>query len=194
MISVDRIYPLVALILLAAATLWLERISRVPDVEAERPARVDPDFIGEHIRMLQFNADGTPRYELLAERVVNYPHSGITDFEQPRLLYQTRDGELRVTAEHGESRDDGEVIHLTGDVFVHREGVEGNPEMTLRSNTLTLWPDTQRAATDDPVVLTRGPSVAYGNGMRADNLYGTLELIGDARVRIPSRSETQGTQ
>ena len=193
MMSVERLFPLIALILLALSTAWLEWMSRPPATETERAVRVDPDFIGEDIRMTQFNADGSPRYELIAERVVNYPHSGITDFELPRLRYQTDDGELRVTAEHGESHDEGEILYLSGDVFVHRVATPGNPEFTLRSDTLTVWPDTQRAATDDPVVLTRNNSVAHGEGMRADNLYGTLELLGDARVHIPSRSATQGT-
>lgn len=183
--ALDRLYLLIGLLLLAGATLWLEQMTR-PDADAVREeTRSTADFIGENVRMTNYDEQGNQRYELLAETVLNYPDSDITDFEQPRLRYQTSDGELRISARHGRSYDEGEMIHLTGDVDVFREGLAGNPDLTLRSNSLTVWPDTQRAATDDPVVMTRGNIVAHGNGMRADNLYGTMELIGDTRVRMP---------
>ena len=47
-----------------------------------------------------------------------------------------------------------------------------------------MWPRDQRAASDDPVVLRQGTSIAHGQNMRADSLFGTLELTGRARATL----------
>lgn len=184
-IPLDRLYPIIALATLAGATLWLERVTRSDEPRASAEVRQFPDFIGETIRMTRFDAQGQRQYELLADKVIHYPAGDVTELEQPRLQYETPDGEIRVTAHWGESSDGGEVLFLVGEVEVFRDGVEGGADMTLTSDTLRLWPDDQRAETDDPVVLTQGDKVATGNAMRADNLFGTLQLIGDAKVTMP---------
>lgn len=183
--SLERLYPIIALTLLAAGTLWLERTTLS---NAPRPAtaeRQHPDSIGEGIRLTSFDISGQQRYELVADKATHYPIADVTEFEQPILKYDTADGELRVSANRGESRKGGETLFLVGNVQVFRDTLDGTPGLTFASNSLRVWPDDQRAETDDPVVLTQGSSVAHGNGMRADNLFGTLQLIGDARVTMP---------
>lgn len=184
-LPLDRLYPIVALATLAAATLWLEQATRGDAPSAPSESRQFPDFIGDQIRMISFGALGERKYELLADRITHYPRDDIAELDAPRLRYMTADGELRIDADWAESRSGGEVLHLVGNVEVFREGLAGNPDLTLSSNTLTVWPDTQRAASDEPVVLTRGDSTARGNALRADNLFGTLELIGQASVVLP---------
>jgi len=187
-ISIDRFYPIIALALLAAGTLWLERATRSDEPRPASEVRQHPDFIGEHVRLTSFDPAGQQRYELLADKATHYPLSDVTEFEQPYLQYETEDGELRVSADWGEAREGGETLLLVGNVQFFRDGLDGNPDLTFASNSLKVWPDDQRAETDDPVVLTQGNTVAHGNGMRADNLFGTLQLIGDARVSMPPSS------
>lgn len=187
-ISIDRLYPIIALALLAAGTLWLERATRSDEPRTASQVRQYPDFIGEHIRLTSFDPAGQQRYQLFADKATHYPLSDVTEFEQPDLRYDTAEGELHLSADRGESREGGETLLLRGNVRVLRDGRDGNPELTFASNSLRVWPDEQRAETDDPVVLTQGNTVAHGNGMRADNLFGTLQLIGDARVSMPPSS------
>ena len=61
--------------------------------------------------------------------------------------------------------------------------------MALDSETLTVWPEAQRARTDSKVVMTRGAGRASAQGMRADNLFGTLELIGEVSATMPPRRQ-----
>ncbi len=189
-LSIDRLYPVIALAVLAGATLWLERVTQSDAPRSATEVRQDPDFIGESIRLTTFDQDGRQHYELIADKVVHYPASDLTEFEMPRLRYDTPEGEVRISAIRGESRAAGEEIYLAGDVQVIRDGLAGDPDLTLASRTLTIWPDDERAETTDPVVLTRGDSIARGNGMKADNLFGKLELIGDASVVLPPSSRT----
>lgn len=189
-LPIDRLYPVIALAVLAGVTLWLERVTQSDAPRTVAELREHPDFIGEGVRLISFDEEGKQHYELIADKVTHYPASDLTDLDMPRLRYDAQEGEVRVSAARGQSRAAGEEIHLAGDVHVIREGLTGAPDLTLTSPTLTVWPDDERAETSDPVVLTRGDSVARGNGMKADSLFGKLELIGDARVVMPPSSRT----
>ena len=185
---IDQLYPVVALVALAGGTVWLERITRD---EGPRPAaevRRDPDFTAEQARLLSFDADGRQRYELLADRVTNYPFAGITQLEHPRLRYDSGGRELRISATAGAVSEGGAEVMLTGDVRAARAATTESPAMTFASESLRVWPDDERAESHDPVVLTQGSTTARGQGLKSDNLFGTLDLLGDVTVHMPRSS------
>lgn len=181
----ERLLPIIALVVLASLAIWLERTTR-PDETVEVVQRTDPDFIGHDIRLVSFDAQGLPRYELLAERVTHYPVSDISDYVEPRLRYTLEEGgELNIRSKQGETYDGGESILLTGDVVIHRSPTKAAAELQVDAETLLYWPDTQQAASDDPVRIRRANSIAHGDGLRADNIMGTLELLGNTSVEMP---------
>jgi lipopolysaccharide export system protein LptC len=180
-----RLYPVIALVVLAGATVWLERATREDDNSRPAELRRDPDFTAEQTRLIGYDAVGRQRYELLADRVTNYPLSGITEFERPRLRYDSEGRELRVSAKTGEAHTGSDEVLLKGEVRGLRAAAPGSPEMTFASETLKIWTDDQRAETSDPVVLTQGASTAHADGLKSDNLFGTLDLIGSVRVQMP---------
>ena len=188
-LALDRLLPVVALAVLAGTTLWLEQATRSSEPRPAAEARQFPDFIGENIRVTRFDETGRLRFELFAEKATHYPMADVTELEHPRLEYETDDGRLHIRSDWGESVGGGDVLYLVGDVRVHRDGLGDAPELSLESRSLRIWPDDERAESNDPVVLTRGNSIAHGNAMRADHLFGTLHLIGDARVTLPRASE-----
>ena len=183
--SLPRLYPLIALIVLAGATVWLEHMTREDDSARAGESRRDPDFTAERTRLISFDAEGRQRYELLADRITNYPLPGVTELDRPRLRYDVDGRELRLAARTGEVLDGGTQVLLTGEVRGLRVAAPGSAEMTFASESLRIWPDDQRAETDDPVVLTQGATTAHAKGMKSDNLFGTLDLIGSVRVHMP---------
>lgn len=182
--NVDRLYPIIALAMLAAVTIWLERLTRAPE-EVQRIERTDPDFIGESVRVVSFDQAGKLSYELDAERITHFPASDVTEFAKPNFRYHSANGLTTAVAQHGETTSKSEVVELRGKVVV-RSSSRGSDDVTIESETLTLRPDSQQASTDSPVVLKRGNITAHGDGMRADNIAGTLDLVGAARVQLPS--------
>ncbi len=185
--SVHNLYPVIALALLAAATVWLERITRVAEAPAAALAADKPDFTADHTRILGFGEDGRQRYELVADRLIHFPVSDITALEQPRLLMYSEGREVRLDSVSGEVSPGGEQVDLAGDVHVWRSGDPGRSETTFASEKLRVWPDENRAETDTPVVLTQGETRATALGMRADNLFGVFDLLGDVKVNMPRR-------
>lgn len=183
-----RLYPIFALAALAGASVWLERVTRI-DEPAIQGEQTGPDFIAEQTRVVGFGADGSQRYELLAERLEHFPASDITRLHQPRLHMQGEQGETLISARSADVSPGGEQVDLAGEVRVRRPATAETLPLTLDSEALTVWPDAHRALTDSPVVLTRGEGRATAQGMRADNLFGTLELIGEVRTLMPPRRQ-----
>lgn len=183
--SAQQIYPILALLLLAGGTVWLERVTRSDEARTPSAQRTDPDFTAEGTRMTGFDEDGRRHFELFADRVTHFPAGGATRLERPRLHYDTDKGALTIEAQQGEVFGDGERLLLTGDVRASRPANAARPALRFESASLTIWPDDERAETQDPVTLMQGANTARADGMKIDNLFGTLELIGNARVHLP---------
>jgi lipopolysaccharide export system protein LptC len=187
-IDTYRLYPILALALLAGGSLWLERITRVDESSVSQMAQSGPDFTAEQTRVVGFGNTGKQRYELLSERLQHFPQGDITRLQAPQLRMINDDGrETVITAATAEVSPGGERVDLAGDVRVRRPGAADEAPLALDSETLTVWPDSHRAETDSPVLLMRGLTRANAQGMRADNLFGTLELSGEVRTHMPRR-------
>lgn len=188
--TAETLYPIIVLAVLAGATLWLERTTREEMTTSTAPPIGDPDFIAEGARLVSFDETGAQAYKLVASLVTHYPRMDLSLLENPRLEMQQDARRARIEAHSGEVRSRGDEVLLKGSVNVWREGIEGEADLTLVGETLTVWPRDQRAASDDPVTITQGSNLARGNALRADNLFGTFELQGRASVQMQPRSRT----
>ena len=183
-----RLYPVIALAALAGGSIWLERATRTdePVVWAEQTG---PDFAAEFTRVTSFGDDGRQRYELVADRLEHFPADDTTRLHLPRLHMLGEDSETFVTANSANVSPGGDQVDLTGEVRVRRPATNDAPPLTLESETLTVWPDAHRALTHSPVLLTRGDGRTTAQGMHADDLFGTLELIGEVSTTMPPRRQ-----
>ncbi|MBC9073558.1 LPS export ABC transporter periplasmic protein LptC [Thauera sp. CAU 1555] len=186
-IPAHRLYPIVALTLLAGATLWLARISAPEEERVPLIERGKPDFVAVNSRLLSFDASGRQRYELLADRITRYPGTDVTVFDNPRLHQESNGRRLQLTADTAEAFREGEELLLRGNVRGRRSGLAGEPDATFVSETLRVWPNDERARSRSPVVLTRGNTVIHANGLKADSIFGTLLLDGRVNATMPRR-------
>ena len=182
-----RLYPIIVLGLLAGTSVWLERVTRVDDPAAAAAEQTGPDFVAEHTRVVGYGVNGALRYELFANRLSHFPQGDVTQLEMPRLRMVNEGKETHIAARQAEVSPGGERVDMQGEVRVRRPATADAPALTLDSEALTVWPDSYRAQTDSPVQLTRGATRADARGMRADNLFGTFELIGQVHVNMPRR-------
>lgn len=184
-----RLYPLIALTVIAGASLWLDRATRVEEPAADGAVQTGPDFSATKTRIVGYAKDGSQRYELIADKLSHFPADDTTQLEQPRLTVFRDDTAFYVSAVSGKVSPGGEQVDLAGDVLARRSRAEGLPELTLRTEALSVWPDPQRARTDQPVRLTQGNTTANALGMESDNLFGTLNLTGQVKVHMPRRQD-----
>jgi len=178
----QRLYPLIALGILAAVTLWLERVSR--PVEQGTPTTVSsgPDMVVEHFSVHRFDPEGHLQYELSARTMRHYPSDGRTDLDEPKLRFYGADRISNASAETGSVSTNGETVHLRGKVIVVREAANNKPKSEIRTESMTIWPDAEKAESTVPVAYTEGASTVRAETLSADNLRGNLQLGGGVKA------------
>ncbi|MCZ4306476.1 LPS export ABC transporter periplasmic protein LptC [Zoogloeaceae bacterium G21618-S1] len=183
-LSPQHLYPIIALAALAGGSIWLERVTKDPNASPAPKAMRGPDVIVEQMALTRFDLTGKPQYYIDAQQMKHLPAQAQSELTDPVVRYQ-RDGmHMRLTAEHGVTRDDGERVDLKGQVRAQRT-LPGKPVSTFASDTLVLWPNTEQAKSVDPVVLTQDGAEVHSNGMNADNLFGEITLTGGVVANLP---------
>lgn len=166
----SRLYPLLMVLALAAASLWLERAVQAPERDNTGKLRHDPDFIAEDFGIVKINAAGKPEYTLSAERMLHYPDDESTSVVAPRLEQRKADANpIVIRADSGVISKDGDEASFLGNVVVVREAGRGQNELRVRTEYLQIIPDRDLARTDKPVVITEGRSRLSGVGMEFNN-------------------------
>jgi len=165
-----NLFPLLLILALAAASLWLERAVQAPERDRSGKTRHDPDFIAEDFGIVKMNAAGKPEYTLSAQRMLHYPDDESTSIVAPRLVQRHDDASpIVISAERGLVSKNGDEARFSGSVVVVREAGEGQNELRIQTEYLQIIPDRDLAQTDQPVVITEGRSRLVGTGMELNS-------------------------
>ncbi len=176
------LFPLLLMLALAAASLWLERAVQAPARDYTGKMRHDPDFIAEEFGITKIGTTGRPEYVLSAARMLHYPDDESTEVVAPRLVQRNEGAApIVIRAERGTIAKNGAEASFRGDVVVVREAGQGRAELRVQTEYLQVIPDRDLARTHTPVVITEGRSRLSGVGMEFNNK--TRQLVLQSRVR-----------
>jgi lipopolysaccharide export system protein LptC len=166
----SSLFPLLLLLALAAASLWLERAVQAPEYDKSGKTRHDPDFIAEDFGITKMDAAGKPEYILSAEHMQHYPDDESTSVVAPRLVQRHDNANpVVIRADRGLIAKNGEEASFYGSVVVVREAGRGQSELRVQTEYLQVVPDRDLARTDKPVIITEGRSRLSGVGMEFNN-------------------------
>ena len=102
------------------------------------------------------------------------------------LLPDSQDHYWHVTAHEGWVSPDGDLLRLRGKVHVAGPA-EGKP-ISLRSEQMNVYPDTNIASSPAPVTVTEPGLTMRGRGMRADLATRRFTLLSQTTARyVPTR-------
>jgi lipopolysaccharide export system protein LptC len=173
-----------ALGLLAAATVWLERATRTGEEKAIGGLRHDPDLMVQAFTLRRFDKNGAEQYELTGSRMVHFPDDDSSLITRPNLEFTGEGRPLTVRGDQGTVFQGGDKVFLEGDVQAQRVADARHAAMSFRSATLTVWPNEERAETRTPLVLTQGGTVIHARALEAQNLIGELKLAGGVTAQL----------
>jgi lipopolysaccharide export system protein LptC len=185
---VSSLFPLLLLLALAAASLWLERAVQAPEYDKSGKTRHDPDFIAEDFGITKIGANGKPEYILSAERMQHYPDDESTSVVAPRLVQRHDNANpVVIRADRGLIAKNGEEASFYGSVVVVREAGRGQSELRVQTEYLQVVPDRDLARTDKPVIITEGRSRLSGVGMEFNNKTRQFALQSQVRGTFDAR-------
>ncbi len=172
------------LLILAAGTYFLAQFSlRDTGPAVARALTHDPDYFVEDLVFTRINTQGDPVFRVSATRMLHYPDDQSSDFERPVLVsLDPEKPRVTVRADRGSTSADGKETVLTGNVVLVRDAGANEPAMTIRTESATVYSETEIARTDQPVRIERGDSVLTGVGMEFNNAARSLRV--DSRVQL----------
>lgn len=190
--NLERLLPLLALGLLAAGTVWLERTSRVSETKAEAVIRHDPDLMVESFVLFRYDAAGAEESRLIGKDLKHYPDDDSSRITSPKLVFAGKGRPITVTSAEAQVFQQGDRVELQGEVVAVRAPDAQHAAMSFRSPTLTVWPNEERAATNTALVMTQGNTIVRARAMEAQNLMGELKLGGGVTGHIPRGKSQAG--
>ena len=178
----STLFPLLLMLALAAASLWLERSIQAPERDNSGKTRHDPDFVAEEFGIIKIGATGKREYTLSAERMLHYPDDESTSIVAPRLVQRPDDATpIVIRADRGLVSKNGDEASFYGNVVVVRAAGQGRSELRVQTEYLQIVPERDLARTDKPVIITEGRSRLSGVGMEFNNK--TRQFALQSRVR-----------
>ena len=184
----SSLFPLLLILALAAASLWLERAVQAPERDKSGKLRHDPDFIAEDFGITKMDVTGKPEYILSAERMQHYPDDESTSVVAPRLVQRHDNANpVVIRADRGLIAKKGDETSFYGSVVVVREAGRGQSELRVQTEYLQVIPDRDLARTDKPVIITEGRSRLSGIGMEFNNKTRQFALQSQVRGTFDAR-------
>ncbi len=139
-----------------------------------------PDSFFSKFKSAKMDETGQIHYELSASMLYHYSGDKRATLELPMIrLFESGEQVWRVRANAGTVINGGEKFELQGDVELFRE-TDG---FSLKTETLTVWPNQSKAETDKPVILISTLGEIKAVGMHADFLNERLTLLSQVRGR-----------
>ncbi|HEY0878020.1 MAG TPA: LPS export ABC transporter periplasmic protein LptC [Zeimonas sp.] len=169
---------------LAAGTWYLALLSERDETrQTARTPVGEPDYFLDDAVFTRINVEGNPVYRMSAEHLMHFPEDGTSVYRAP-VLVSVDPARPRVTvrADQGRSNAEGTQTVLTGNVVLVRAPTPSEPQMTIRTEQVTIYSDTEVARSDLPVRIERGTSVLTGVGMEFDNAARSLKV--DSQVSL----------
>jgi len=173
---------LLPLLLLLAATYWLNMQVQAPPQKSDSSKRHDPDFIINNPVITTLDVQGKPHFILTAVKMEHYPDDDTTVLYTPHLtsLYPNRPP-INTTAKHGEISHNSKEIFLHHDVKIVRAASSAQSKMTLTSSYLHITPEQNLMDTNRAVTITDAHSVTHAIGMTLNNKTRIISLLAQVR-------------
>jgi lipopolysaccharide export system protein LptC len=184
------LFPVIVLTLLAAVSVWLDRVTQQEPVARADKTRHEVDFSADKITLHRFDPTGKVQYILVADSMLHYADDESSELKNPRLNYLNRPEPVWVESRFASVNKDGTTVVLTDQVLVRRAAHAGKPESTLRTEQMTVWPEDEKMRADKPVTLTQGQTVINAERMESDNIIGEVRLQGQVRGTLYRNAPT----
>ena len=170
----------IVIVALLALSLW-----RPPGEQAPPPApQADTTEVLQaymnDVHMLAMDEQGQAALEMTARSMKQYSRRKLAELEQPQITLHNGGRQWRIVSQQGQVDGGRQTLSLQNQVVLTQTG-GGSQPLTIRTRSLAVDVDGQRAHTDDAVTLLSGEAELHSRGMVLDNRQGRLQLLADVQ-------------
>jgi len=170
----NKQFTLITLVIITLIGIWavLEAPDEAPTVER------DPHFVDAYVKdftLIAMNESGQPDYTLTANLMEHFNDTGESEITQPVFNINRDENSWVISARNGIIDDDNIWVTLKDDVVMLQK--DKTPALKLETSKMRFNTKTQIASTDKQVDITQGTLSIKSNGMKFNNITGSLELL-----------------
>jgi len=157
--KIGALMPMVMLAALLWGSVWLLRNApqALLDTPLTKPSH-EPDYFAHEFTLKTYSLQGELKSFLQGRASEHYPDTLTNYIELPMVHSVSLSGRVTTAvAKQSLSNEDGSEIQLMGKAVVHKQGVlNQDPDITLRSEFIHLFANTDKVVTYAPVKIERG--------------------------------------
>jgi lipopolysaccharide export system protein LptC len=140
------------------------------------------DSFMEDVTAMQFGESGKPSMKLITARMVHYPENDSTDILAPHVtIFRKSPKPWYIESNFAKTSKGLDEILFYSNVSIHHPADAENPNTSLRTETLTIFPDRQIASTDRAVTFIQPDTTIHAIGMLANLNDNTIKLLAQAK-------------
>jgi lipopolysaccharide export system protein LptC len=141
-----------------------------------------PDMFMEQVIATIINKEGKPTLKVVTPKMIHYAQSDSTDITTPMITVFRKDSPKpwTINANFAKATDGITQILFWDNVTIFHPSDENNPTTTMKTDTLTVFPQKQTAETDKAILITQPTSTIHAIGMQANLNDGTVKLLSQA--------------
>lgn len=134
---------------------------------AQTGEEAQPDLVALLVDQTSFDEQGNKQYQLHAARMLQFIEANENHMFRPDVLvFKDQLPAWKTMADEAHSDAQGEKLFLHGNVVVVQQGVER--AAIMETPTLTLYPRTSQASTNDKIVIRQQGLYVEALGLDAD--------------------------
>lgn len=161
--------PLLPLLLLMAATFWLNSQVQSSVTGPNKNLRHDPDYIIENFTATTLDVQGKISYVMSAKKMWHYPDDDTTLLELPQIISLSADHPpMHMTALRGEVSAKGDEVFLRDNVVIVRPQYANKSELTFSTHYLHVVPNKSIVDTYQEITLVDANTRLTSVGMEMD--------------------------
>lgn len=173
--------------LLALGSYWLVLVMNRADQDIRAAQQGnEPDYFVDNFSVVRMDPLGHPAYIVSGVKLTHRPLDDSSDIAAP-FVRKLSPG-LPPTDMHalrGRIDQDRSRVRLDGSVLVTRAAGPGVQNLELKTEALTLYPDTDKMETALAVQMLLGTTLMTGVGMDADNAARQVHIAHQFRLTRP---------
>ena len=155
------------------------------NLRASGEAEARPDYILHDFQIITLQKDGTEGFTLLAPKLARTPGNHEMNIDRPTFLFPDKNGERwRSRSATGWVSGDSKEVRLRGNVIL--DNPEGAKKMRVQTEALNVFPDANRATSDQQVTITQPGATIRGRGLEAQLDTQRVTLKSEVRARYAS--------
>ncbi|EKD73685.1 MAG: hypothetical protein ACD_45C00217G0001 [uncultured bacterium] len=141
-----------------------------------------PDAYMENIVATITNKQGIPALKIESPKMIHFANDDTTYIMRPRVtIYRQSPQPWYINSDYAKATHGIGQIVFSNNVMIHHPFDVANPNTTMTTTSLTVFPNKQQATTSEAITITQPDTVVHAIGMFANLNDGTVKLLSQAK-------------